>query len=521
MTSRLAPARTADMALLERAGVTPSLRRPLRVTRRRWPTSWWLAATVTLDALSGLLVVLAVARLGAALLDGDPPPGWWWVPLLVAAVLRAVSTWAEGVFAGGVGERLRRRSLDAALCADLDDARRMGTSRQLARTLQIQSVEQGATGPLLDGVLGSVDLAIAVALAAATPGAGPLLAALGVSLLAMCAAGWWTMSSRRAMLAAQDASAERIAERLIGHRTELMQHGAAEQLRDGGDLIDDYRNASARSDRWSTVLVSAIPWAFTTAALLVTARTVASNTTSLAATIGILLLASAAFLRLGPALDAGITSYLAWRTLPPVSTPDTNPDGPAPDTAAPLLVARGVAVGHQDHDVVTGVDLDVRAGDRIVVRGDSGAGKSSLAAVLAGLRPPSAGAVEHHGRVVLVPQFHDDHTMSAPLLADVGLGTAWPPDDTDIESTSAVLEQLGLTRLVERMPLGLTQPVGECGWQLSHGERSRTRLARALLVEPDVLILDEPLAGLDPPTADLVLDALDAFPGAVILIDHR
>ena len=70
------------------------------------------------------------------------------------------------------------------------------------------------------------------------------------------------------------------------------------------------------------------------------------------------------------------------------------------------------------------------------------------------------------------------------------------------------------------MPSGILQTVGETGWQLSHGERSRLYLARALLQNPDVLILDESFAQLDPDTMHLALDTVVSRARSVVLIAH-
>ena len=70
------------------------------------------------------------------------------------------------------------------------------------------------------------------------------------------------------------------------------------------------------------------------------------------------------------------------------------------------------------------------------------------------------------------------------------------------------------------MPSGLLQTIGETGWQLSHGERSRLYLARALLQNPDVLLLDESFAQLDPENMHLALNAVVARSSAVLLIAH-
>jgi ATP-binding cassette subfamily B protein len=74
--------------------------------------------------------------------------------------------------------------------------------------------------------------------------------------------------------------------------------------------------------------------------------------------------------------------------------------------------------------------------------------------------------------------------------------------------------------LLERMPGGLSQLLGESGWQLSHGERSRVFIARALLQDPQLLILDESLGALDPETHQRVLQAVVARSRSLIIVAH-
>ena len=74
----------------------------------------------------------------------------------------------------------------------------------------------------------------------------------------------------------------------------------------------------------------------------------------------------------------------------------------------------------------------------------------------------------------------------------------WPPRQEDIELAQVLCEALGLSEVLARMPAGMLQTVGETGWQLSHGEKSRLYIARAILQGVDFLILDESFAALDP-----------------------
>jgi ATP-binding cassette subfamily B protein len=94
----------------------------------------------------------------------------------------------------------------------------------------------------------------------------------------------------------------------------------------------------------------------------------------------------------------------------------------------------------------------------------------------------------------------------------------WPPLDGDLAEAEAVCRELGLGDLLERMPAGLFQMVGESGWQLSHGERSRVYIARALLQGADLLIFDESFAALDPENlAKALVCVLNRAPSLMVI----
>ena len=107
-----------------------------------------------------------------------------------------------------------------------------------------------------------------------------------------------------------------------------------------------------------------------------------------------------------------------------------------------------------------------------------------------------------------------------PFAFNALMGRAWPPRPSDIEEAERVCRALGLGPLLDRMPAGFLQMVGETGWQLSHGEKSRLFLARALLQGADLVILDESFAALDPETLRQSLAfVLDEAP-TVLVIAH-
>ncbi len=209
-------------------------------------------------------------------------------------------------------------------------------------------------------------------------------------------------------------------------------------------------------------------------------------------------------------------------------------DGGGPSDAA-LVSARDVGFRYpgRGEPVLAGCALDIRRGDRILLEGPSGGGKSTLGALLVGLRVPDAGRLmlagvdqqaiglqRWRGRVGAAPQFHENHVFSQTFLFNLLLGRAWPPRREDIAEAEAVLRELDLGPLLARMPSGLEQLVGDSGWQLSHGERSRLFIARSLLQPLEVRVLDESFAALDPETLEKALACVLKRAETLVVIAH-
>lgn len=155
------------------------------------------------------------------------------------------------------------------------------------------------------------------------------------------------------------------------------------------------------------------------------------------------------------------------------------------------------------------IDLDLTPGDRVAVVGSSGSGKTTLAATLLGMITPADGAVEVHGRVGYLAQ--DAHLFDTTVAENVRIGNR---DATDEDVRNALLA-VGL-----RLPLDRT--VGEHGSAVSGGEARRIALARLLVDDHDVVILDEPTEHLDAPTATALMDDVWRLlrGSAVLVITH-
>jgi ATP-binding cassette subfamily C protein CydCD len=213
--------------------------------------------------------------------------------------------------------------------------------------------------------------------------------------------------------------------------------------------------------------------------------------------------------------------------------PVTEPASPAPVPQPPYdlrirgLTARWEADGP---DVLSGLDLDVPAGQRVAVTGPSGCGKTTLAMVLLRFLDPAAGRVTLGGTDIMALESatvrrvvglcaQDAHIFDSTLEANLRLAR---PDASPGELRDA-LARARLLDWVDTLPAGLATPVGEHGAQLSGGQRQRLALARVLLADFPVVILDEPAEHLDDDTArELTHDLLAATEGRTrLLITHR
>ncbi|MEU1054246.1 ABC transporter ATP-binding protein [Streptomyces sp. NPDC005876] len=203
---------------------------------------------------------------------------------------------------------------------------------------------------------------------------------------------------------------------------------------------------------------------------------------------------------------------------------------PAPDRSAPALRLAGLTAGHHDEPVLHGVDVTVPARGVTALVGPSGAGKSTLLATVERLLVPSAGTVALHGtdladwplaalrrRVAYVDQSFT--LLEGTVRENLGLGRDEPLDDAALR---AALDAVGLTSAVAALPQGADTAIGGTT-DLSGGQRQRLALARALLTDADVVLLDEPTSQLDGVNEQLLRDVVDRMAGerAVVVVAHR
>ncbi|WP_375162886.1 type I secretion system permease/ATPase [Pseudomonas sp. LS44] len=184
----------------------------------------------------------------------------------------------------------------------------------------------------------------------------------------------------------------------------------------------------------------------------------------------------------------------------------------------------------QDSPALANINLHVRAGERIGIIGRSGSGKSTLGRLLMGFYSPDEGQVLLDGldlRQIDVADLrqqigyvtHDMPLLSGSLRDNLTLGARYVSDARMLE----VAEITGVSELARQHPQGFERPVGERGQLLSGGQRQAVLLARALLLDPPILLLDEPTSAMDNSSEEILRTRLHSWVQGktVLLITHR
>jgi|HubBroStandDraft_1064217.scaffolds.fasta_scaffold00330_7 ATP-binding cassette subfamily B protein len=512
-----------------------------------------LLALVAANAVEYFLWILSWWLVGRGALEGRFDRGWllaWALLLLTIVPFRLLGSWLQGVVSIQAAGLLKRRLLYGALRLVPEEVRHQGAGQFLGQVIESEAVESMA---LSGGFLG-LTAAIELAAAAFVLGWGA-----GATLLRLLLLGWiflTLMLSYRYFFTRQIWTQRRLnmthdlIERMVGHRTRMAQEGS-ERWHDGEDeALERYLETSKSMDGSSAMLMALVPRGWLVLGLIgLTPAFISSRSpVALAIALGGILLAYRALESLTEGLSNLADATISWKQVAALFNAAARPqavglpafavplDGGKPATDGRKLVeAHDLGFRYQDRGepVLHQCNLSVACGDRLLLEGESGGGKSTLASLLVGMRTPQSGLLLLEGldrqtlgvdgwrrRVVSAPQFHENHVLTETFAFNLLMGRRWPPSESDIREAEEICHELGLGELLQRMPAGLLQMVGETGWQLSHGERSRLYVARTLLQDARLIILDESFAALDPETLRRALNCVLKRASTLMAIAH-
>jgi ABC-type branched-subunit amino acid transport system ATPase component len=200
--------------------------------------------------------------------------------------------------------------------------------------------------------------------------------------------------------------------------------------------------------------------------------------------------------------------------------------GNAATPAIPILAARGIVTGYGEVNILHGVSVAVYPGEMVAVIGPNGAGKSTLLKAIFGLLPVRSGQVLFKGEDVT-------HLSPDKLVLK---GLSYVPQVDNVFPSMTILENLEMGAFVRRNGLkqrldqvftlfpDLAERKGEVAGRLSGGQRQMLALARALMLDPDVLLLDEPSASLSPKMVGMIFDRINlinAAGAAILLVEQN
>nr|WP_067062619.1 ATP-binding cassette domain-containing protein [Mucilaginibacter sp. L294] len=197
-----------------------------------------------------------------------------------------------------------------------------------------------------------------------------------------------------------------------------------------------------------------------------------------------------------------------------------------------VIKIRGVEKSFADYDVLRGIDLDLYQGENLVVLGRSGTGKSVLIKLISGLLPTDTGTIEVLG--------NDVTNISQRALEDLRIRIGFSFQNSALYDSMTVRKNLefplvrnrkNITRAeinknVEEVleAVGLSQTINQMPSELSGGQRKRIGIARTLILNPEIMLYDEPTAGLDPITCieinDLINEVQQRYHTSSIIITH-
>ena len=491
------------------------------------------------------LWLLAWWALGLSALNGRADRGLliaWLLLLLTIVPLRMLATRSMGALGLALGGLLKQRLLAGALRLESEQIRSQGAGQLLGRVIESETVESLALSGGLTAVMAAFELVFSAVVLALGKGGVVQILLLAGWVVVTGFLGWRYARRRAGWTESRVQMTNDLVENMAGHRTRIVQSSPDRWHANEDEALDRYVAASALLDRENARLAVLAPqgWLIIGLAGLAPAF-LSSGPADLAKTavgVGGVLLAHQALRRLSAGLASLAGAAISWKQVAALfhAAERAEPVGTASaSTSRDVIRVQDIQFRyHQGGEpVLHGASFQISKGDWILLEGSSGGGKSTLASLLAGSREPETGillaggldrrtlgASEWRRHVAMAPQYHENHILTESLAFNLLMGRRWPPGEKDWVEAESVCRELGLGELLERMPAGLQQVVGETGWQLSQGERSRVFMARALLQGSGLVILDESFAALDPENLRQCLECVLKRSQTLMVVAH-
>lgn len=514
-----------------------------------------LAAIASAHIAQFCFVVASWWLMGRGVLGGHFDQGWlraWALMLLTLVLFRVSTAWMQGRLAIDLSELLKLRLLRGLMRLDIDATRHRGAGRFMSWVIEAAAVQDLVLEGSFLAFLAVIEMVLTLGILMVGAAGMAHVGAFSVWFLVTAFLGWGLYRAKDRQTEERLHLTHELTEGMVGHRTRLAQEHSENWHEGEDEALSVYLRALTAQDRWASWMeVVTTGWPIIAVATLLPAFvTAACSEGKMAVAVGGIILGERALVTFGRGIGRLSDARISWKRVRPIFGAASLASDGAPEWGAgegvsalpkfkvagsPVIEARGLSYrgAGRSYPVLDRVDLTVFSGDRVFLEGPSGSGKSTLAALLAGLRNPSGGLLLVNGvdpvsgeaagwsrHVAVAPQFGENHIFSESLAFNLLMGRNWPAGEEDLLRAQNLCREIGLGELLEKMPSGIHQMVGDTGWQLSHGERCRVYIARALLQGSEVVVLDESLGALDPESRLAVMACVERHARTLLVITH-
>ena len=506
----------------------------------------YFISMITCEAICQICMILSWLIIGKMVFDNTLDLGRFimWALMLVTVIpFKLYSQWSQCQISMNTGSYFKQRLLFGAMFLKQDDIRNQGTGQFMGRVMESESFESMALDGGFDTITFLIYFTMAIWLFAIGCGGTMCLVfmlwIIGYLFCYIVYANFlntWVNHYRD--------MTNKIIERMVGYRTRIVQEIRKKWHEDEDIELNEYHHLSEKVDRMLLVLNPILTrgWMVVSIACLVFLQP--DSKESLLISIGGIIIAYQGLGLLYRGMSTFVLLLCSWKQVKPLYHAASRyvEEIPKLTLSKNIIGPQNAFIDMQDvtykYENNRNFKLDIPKlkidkTDRILFEGPSGGGKSTLASIISGARQPDTGVMLYHGldaqfigsamwrrNIVLSPQFHENYIFSASFAFNLFMGRGWPPCKKDFIEAKALCGQLGLDELLEKMPEGFEQMIGEGGWQLSHGEQSRIFIARAILQKPELLIFDESFMPLDPENFEKVLNCILKNNAGIIVVAH-
>ena len=476
---------------------------------------------------------------------------WAWALLLFTGIpIGLLTGWAEYYLSVDVGALFKHRLLYGAMNLEPEEIRHQGSGQFLSRIMQSEGLDSLVMESGFNAIFALIQVCMAFGVLAKGTGSWYMSFALICWMMISFLICWRYYLTNREWSNTYREMTNDLVEKMVGHRTRLAQEEPSHWHDDEDISLNKYLKLCEETDSiglflhavigrgWLIVGLAGIAYMFVTEP---------ASKVALAISLGGIMLASQALDLFVGGIMSVVEAKRSWEQAAPLFKAAEKPkenlsvmawtdlSRNTTEIGHPLVSCRDIVFRYREHSraVLDRCNLNIYKGDHLLLEGPSGGGKSTLSSLIGGLRIPESGLMLLHGfdrqtigtdawrkRIVSAPQFHENHVLTETFSFNLLMGRRWPALPQDLEDAQTICRELGLGDLLNRMPAGFQQMVGESGWQLSHGERSRLYIARALLQQADIVILDESFAALDPENLRLALQCVLKRADTLLVIAH-